>query len=97
MTLHTAAYIADMGSLADMLAELRDQAPWSPPAPRSPHPRAPHTFVTTPAFLEHWGLNSLADLPELDRLRDDGLLSKAAIRAAQMEEQAHEFLREAAE
>ena len=31
--------------------------------------------------LAVWGLNSLADLPELDRLRDDGLLSKAAILA----------------
>jgi segregation and condensation protein B len=64
----------------ETLAELRDQALVAP-GPRSPQPGAPHTFVTTPAFLEHWGLNSLADLPELDRLRDDGLLSKAAILA----------------
>jgi hypothetical protein len=62
-------------------AELRDQAPWSPPVPRSPHPSAPHTFATTPAFLERWGLNSLTDLPKLDRLRDDGLLSKVAVLA----------------
>ena len=64
----------------ETLAELRDRALVAP-GPRSPQPGAPHTFVTTPAFLEHWGLNSLADLPELERLRDDGLLSKAAILA----------------
>jgi segregation and condensation protein B len=59
---------------------LRDQALVAP-GPRSTRPGAPHTFVTTPAFLERWSLNSLADLPELDRLRDDGLLSKAAMLA----------------
>jgi len=32
--------------------------------------------VTTPPFLERWGLNSL---PELDRLRDDSLLSKVSV------------------
>jgi segregation and condensation protein B len=64
----------------EILAELRDQALVTP-GPRSPQPGAPHTFVTTPAFLERWGLNSLADLPELERLRDDGLLSKAAVLA----------------
>jgi len=44
-------------------------------------PERPHTFATTPAFLERWGLNSLTDLPKLDRLRDDGLLSKVAVLA----------------
>jgi segregation and condensation protein B len=67
----------------ETLAVLRDQALVAP-GPRSPRPGAPHTFVTTPAFLERWGLNSLADLPELDRLRDDGLLSKAAVLARAM-------------
>ena len=47
-----------------------------PGRPRPPQPGAPHTFVTTPAFLERWGLNSL---PELDRLRDDSLLSKVSV------------------
>jgi segregation and condensation protein B len=44
--------------------------------PRSPQPGAPHTYVTTPAFLELWGLQSLRDLPDLDRLEEAGLLGK---------------------
>jgi hypothetical protein len=32
--------------------------------------------VTTPAFLTLWGLASLRDLPDLDRLEDAGLLGK---------------------
>jgi segregation and condensation protein B len=32
--------------------------------PRSPQPGAPHTYVTTPAFLGMWGLASLRHLPE---------------------------------
>jgi hypothetical protein len=42
-------------------------------------PGAPHTYVTTPAFLVLWGLPSLRDLPELDRLKDAGLLGKAPL------------------
>ena len=47
--------------------------------PRSPQPGAPHTYVTTPAFLTLWGLASLGDLPDLDRLEDAGLLGKAPL------------------
>ncbi len=43
------------------------------PGPRSPRPGAPLTFVTTDAFLDHFGLESLADLPDLDDLRTMGL------------------------
>jgi segregation and condensation protein B len=47
--------------------------------PRSPQPGAPHTYVTTLAFLELWGLASLRDLPDLARLEDAGLLGKAPL------------------
>lgn len=43
------------------------------PGPRSPRPGAPLTFVTTEAFLNQFGLESLADLPNLDDLRAMGL------------------------
>lgn len=49
------------------------------PGPRSPRPGAPYTFVTTPAFLVRWGLQSLRDLPDMERLADAGLLSKANV------------------
>jgi chromosome segregation and condensation protein ScpB len=35
--------------------------------------------VTTPAFLGLWGLTSLRDLPDLDRLEEAGLLGKAPL------------------
>jgi segregation and condensation protein B len=44
--------------------------------PRSPTPGAPYTFVTTKAFLSHFGFASLRDLPDMERLEDAGLLSK---------------------
>jgi segregation and condensation protein B len=51
------------------------------PGPRSPQPGAPHTYVTTGEFLSRYGLDSLQDLPELEKLRDAGLLSKADVLA----------------
>ena len=36
-------------------------------------PGRPITYGTTPAFLEHFGLDSIADLPGLDELRGAGL------------------------
>lgn len=38
-------------------------------------PGRPVTYGTTPAFIDHFGLESLADLPGLDDLRGAGLLS----------------------
>ena len=46
------------------------------PGPRSPSPGAPYTYITTLEFLMQWGLNTLQDLPDLEQLRDAGLLSK---------------------
>ena len=43
------------------------------PGPRSPRPGTPLTFVTTDAFLDQFGLESLADLPDLDDLQAMGL------------------------
>jgi segregation and condensation protein B len=42
--------------------------------PRSPQPGAPVTYVTTKAFLERFGFDSLRDLPDIDQLEDAGLL-----------------------
>jgi segregation and condensation protein B len=47
--------------------------------PRSPRAGAPVTYVTTGTFLERFGLASLRDLPDMDKLEDEGLLSKDAL------------------
>lgn len=44
--------------------------------PRSPQPGAPYTYVTTPKFLSVFGLASLRDLPDIEKLEDAGLLTK---------------------
>jgi segregation and condensation protein B len=62
----------------DVIAALRG-AELIATGPRSPQPGAPHTYVTTPAFLALLGLASLRDLPDLDRLEEAGLLGKAPL------------------
>jgi len=42
-------------------------------------PGRPATFVTTSAFLDHFGLESARDLPGLKELRDAGLLDNAPL------------------
>ncbi len=44
--------------------------------PRSPQAGAPYTYVTTKAFLSHFGFDTLRDLPDFEALEDVGLLSK---------------------
>jgi segregation and condensation protein B len=61
----------------DVIAALRG-AHLIATGPRSPQPGAPHTYVTL-AFLAIWGLASLRDLPDLDRLEEAGLLGKAPL------------------
>jgi segregation and condensation protein B len=50
------------------------EAGWVRPAGRRETPGRPLTYVTTPAFLTHFGLESRRDLPGLDDLRAAGLL-----------------------
>lgn len=59
----------------DTIAALRDKNMIAA-GPRSPTPGAPFTYVTTKRFLEHFGLDTLRDLPELDALQDAGLLAE---------------------
>ncbi|WP_036255245.1 SMC-Scp complex subunit ScpB [Methylocapsa acidiphila] len=42
--------------------------------PRAPEPGAPYAYVTTRQFLSVFGLASLRDLPDIERLEDAGLL-----------------------
>ena len=51
------------------------EAEWIAPKGRRHSPGRPVTWVTTPAFLEHFGLDSLDDLPGLDELKAAGLSS----------------------
>ena len=37
--------------------------------PRSPTPGAPYTYVTTKAFLSHFGFDTLRDLPDIETAR----------------------------
>ena len=41
---------------------------------RAPQPGAPFAYVTTKTFLEAFGFASLRDLPDLERLKAEGLL-----------------------
>ncbi|MGY3613916.1 SMC-Scp complex subunit ScpB [Bradyrhizobium sp. USDA 10063] len=51
--------------------------------PRSPQPGAPYTYVTTKAFLSHFGFDTLRDLPDMEMLEDAGLLSKDKLLAGE--------------
>ncbi|MFL0414257.1 SMC-Scp complex subunit ScpB [uncultured Sphingomonas sp.] len=50
------------------------EAGWVRPAGRREVPGRPLTFVTTPEFLAHFGLQSRRDLPGIEDLRAAGLL-----------------------
>jgi segregation and condensation protein B len=56
----------------DMLLETA----WIKPGRRRETPGRPLTWVTTPAFLDHFGLESIVDLPGLDDLKAAGLLDR---------------------
>jgi segregation and condensation protein B len=57
----------------DVIGALRDKNMITA-GPRSPTAGAPFTYVTTKGFLEHFGLDTLRDLPGLEELEDAGLL-----------------------
>ena len=50
------------------------EAGWIAPKGRRRTPGRPVTWVTTPSFMEHFGLESLDDLPGVDELEAAGLL-----------------------
>ena len=58
---------------------------WIEPRGRRRAPGRPVTWATTPAFLDHFGLSSLDDLPDLDELRAAGLLDDDAPGEARLE------------
>ena len=57
----------------DVIGALRDKNMITA-GPRSPTAGAPFTYVTTKGFLEHFGFNSLRELPDLEVLEDAGFL-----------------------
>lgn len=59
----------------DIIGALRDKNMITA-GPRSPTPGAPFTYVTTKAFLSHFALDTLRDLPDIEALEDAGLLSR---------------------
>lgn len=57
----------------DVIGALRDKNMITA-GPRSPTAGAPFTYVTTKGFLEHFGFDTLRDLPDLEAMKDAGLL-----------------------
>jgi len=51
---------------------------WVRPKGRRESPGRPVTWITTPAFLDHFDLGSLDDLPRIEELVQAGLLSSPA-------------------
>ena len=43
---------------------------------RAPEPGAPFAYVTTKKFLEAFGFATLRDLPDIEKLEDEGLLQR---------------------
>ena len=43
---------------------------------RAPEPGAPFPYVTTRKFLEAFGLGTLRDLPDLERIKAEGLFER---------------------
>jgi segregation and condensation protein B len=50
------------------------EAGWVRPKGHRASPGRPATWITTPEFLSHFGLDSLADLPGMEELKAAGLL-----------------------
>ena len=65
----------------DILLELK----WIKPCGRRRTPGRPLTWGTSPAFLDHFGLDDIIDLPGLDELKSAGLLRKGQILGALMD------------
>ena len=52
------------------------EAGWVKPGRRRESPGRPLTWVTTTAFMDHFGLESMNELPGLDELKASGLLDR---------------------
>ena len=65
----------------DILLELG----WIKPRGRRRTPGRPLTWGTSPAFLDHFGLSDIGDLPGMDDLKAAGLLRKGQILGALMD------------
>ena len=65
----------------DILLELT----WIKPLGRRRTPGRPLTWGTSPAFLDHFGLSDISDLPGMDDLKASGLLRKGQILGALMD------------
>lgn len=52
------------------------EADWIKPGARRETPGRPGTWVTTQAFLDHFGLSGLRDLPGVEELKATGLIDK---------------------
>jgi segregation and condensation protein B len=61
------------------------EAGWVRPAGRRETPGRPLNWTTTPAFLAHFGLDDLGDLPGIDELRAAGLLDIGPIALGESE------------
>lgn len=64
--------VATHKGMLDVLIE----AGWVKPGRRRETPGRPLTWVTTTAFLDHFGLEAITDLPGLDELKASGLLDR---------------------
>ena len=64
----------------DLIAALREEGLIAA-GPRSPKLGAPYTYVTTEKFLVEFGFESLRDLPDIEALKDAGLMGADVPRA----------------
>ena len=55
------------------------EAGWVRPGKRRESPGRPLTLITTDGFLDHFGLESLRDLPNLEDLKASGLLDSRPV------------------
>jgi segregation and condensation protein B len=55
------------------------EAGWVRPGKRRESPGRPLTWITTDGFLDHFGLESLRDLPNLEDLKASGLLDSRPV------------------
>ena len=62
----------------DLIAALREEGLIAA-GPRSPKLRARYAYLTTEKFLLEFGFESLRDLPDLEALRDAGLIEIVAL------------------